>query len=257
MPLNADRIKEFLKSGLTVYTFGRTDSTNNEAKRGLGRDRGRAVLYAADSQTAGRGRLGRDFYSPAGGLYMTLSLPLSGTERRLGRVTCAAAVAVCEAISALTGLSPAVKWVNDIYVDGRKVAGILAELVLDSLNRPAAIIIGVGVNLTTEAFPAEIADRAGRIGDCDPDRLCAAIADNIVSEYERLSDDSFLEKYIALNFCLGRRITYTDLAGEHTATAVTIAPDGALIVDEGGERRALSSGEVSIVPEAQNSAPAR
>ena len=246
--MNAEKIKVFLTNNIAVHTFGQLDSTNNEAKRNVLRDLGRPTLYVSESQTAGRGRLGRSFYSPEGGLYMTLSLPLCGSPEQLRRVTCAAAVAVSEAVGAVTGLEPTVKWVNDIYVDGRKVAGILSELVLDDLNRPAAIIIGVGVNLTTAEFPSEIADRAGRIGDCDPDRLCAAIADHIIDEYSRLSDDSFLEKYIVLNFCLGKRITYIDRDGEHTATALTIAPDGALVVDKNGERKALSSGEISIIP---------
>ena len=246
MPLNAERIKKFLKNDIEIYAFPAIDSTNNEAKRNADRGRGGLALYAADSQTGGRGRLGRSFYSPEGGLYMTLSLPVSGSPESLRRLTCAAAVAVCEAIGSLTGLSPTVKWVNDIYVDGRKVAGILAELVLDEVNTPAAVIIGIGVNLTTEDFPEDVADRAGSIGDCDPDRLCAEIADNIVDEYRRLDDDSFLEKYISLNFCLGGTVTYADRYGSHTATAVTISRDGSLIVEENGERKALSSGEVSI-----------
>ena len=246
MPLNSEKIKQNLRSDLTVRVLGSTDSTNNEAKRYAPTDGANRVLIAADRQTAGRGRLGRSFYSPAGGLYMTLSLPVTDTAENTQRLTCAAAVAACGAIGELTALSPMIKWVNDIYADGRKVAGILCELVTDELNRPMRVIIGIGVNLTTESFPDDIANKAGRIGHADPDRLCALIADNIIDLLDHLDDDSFIEKYSSLNLCLGRTIRYTDRDGEHTAEAVSIAPDGSLIVDENGSPRRLNSGEISL-----------
>ena len=246
MPLNSETIKKSLKNDIPVRTFAVIDSTNSEAKRRAGTDSG-YVLYAADSQTSGRGRRGHSFYSPQGGLYMTLSLPLHGSPESVQRLTCASAVAVCEAINAQTGLSPAVKWVNDIYVSGRKVAGILAELVTDADNTPVSVIVGIGVNLTTADFPAEFAGRAGTIGDADPSLLCAAITDNLIERYESLSDNSFLEKYISLSLVIGERISYTDASGTHTAKAVTIAPDGSLVIEENGITKHLSSGEVSII----------
>ena len=156
------------------------------------------------------------------------------------------AVAVCGAIAALTGLSPRVKWVNDIYVAGRKVAGILAELVLDRRNVPRRVIVGVGVNLTTESFPAELDGKAGRIGAVEPERLCALIADSLADLYGQLDDNSFMKIYSSLNYCLGHEVTYSDLQGTHRATALAIGPDGSLIVEEDGTQRALHSGEISI-----------
>ena len=246
MPLNSEKIKKNLHSDLTVRVLGSTDSTNNEAKRSAENDGTARVLIAADSQTAGRGRLGRSFYSPSGGLYMTLSIPVTDTAENTQRLTCAAAVAVCEAVGETTGLSPLIKWVNDIYVDGRKVAGILCELVTDELNRPLRVIIGIGINLTTESFPDDIANKAGRIGHADPDRLCAIIADKMIDMLDHLDDDSYIEKYASLNLCIGRTIRYTDRDGEHTAKAISIAPDGSLTVDENGFPRRLNSGEISL-----------
>ena len=245
MPLNREKIEKKLKNPVRIHTFSTVGSTNDEAKRAAESDCG-AILYAADSQTAGRGRRGHSFYSPPTGLYMTLSLPVTRSAADLQRLTCAAAVAVCRAITALSDLDPAVKWVNDVYVGGKKVAGILSELVLDRENRPLRVIVGVGVNLTTKAFPDEFAANAGGVGDLDPSLLCAAITDHL-TEYCRHPDDpAVIKQYKELNFCLGREIAYRDRDGAHTATAVDIADDGSLIVSECGVRRALFSGEISV-----------
>lgn len=245
MPLNRDKIEKNLTKPVTVHLFSSVDSTNNEAKRRAQTDEG-AVLYAADSQTAGRGRRGHSFYSPPTGLYMTLSMPISGSVADVQRLTCAAAVAVCEALSARGCPSPAIKWVNDIFTGGKKAAGILAELVTDACNRPLRVIIGVGVNLTTTDFPAEFAARAGGVGDLDPSLLCADIADRLIGFCEKPDDPTMMDRYRALSLVLGQAIAYTDRDGEHTATARDIAPDGSLIVEENGSLKTLSSGEISV-----------
>ena len=245
MPLNREKIEKNMINPVTIRTFSVIGSTNDEAKRRAAEDVG-AVLYAADSQTSGRGRRGHSFYSPPTGLYMTLSLPIEGDSADVQRLTVAAAVAVCDALAACGGLKPSVKWVNDVYLEGKKVAGILAELVTDALNRPSRVIVGIGVNLTTAAFPAEFAARAGSAGDIEPSLLCAAITDGLIGMYAHLDDPAVIERYKALNFVIGRQITYTDRDGEHTATAADIAPDGSLIVDENGKKISLHSGEISV-----------
>ena len=245
MPLNREKIEKNITNPVTVRTFSEIGSTNDEAKRRAGQDAG-IVLYAADSQSAGRGRRGRSFFSPPTGLYMTLSLPVGGIADTQ-RLTCAAGVAVCGAIAELSGLSPCVKWVNDVYLDGKKAAGILAELVTDAQNRPLRAIVGVGVNLTTSVFPAEFADRAASVGDVDPSLLCAAITDRLIGLCRNLNDPAVMERYKALNFVIGQQIAYDGRDGEHTATAVDIAPDGSLIVDENGTKESLRSGEISII----------
>ena len=248
MPLSKKIIKKYLKNDMPVYIFPVIGSTNNEAIHKALRDEGGFALYAADLQTSGKGRRGHGFYSPPGGLYMTLSCPVTESVGSLQRLTCAAAVAVCEALEALAGLNPTVKWVNDIYLDGKKAAGILCELATGIDNKPIAVIIGVGVNLTTKAFPEEIAEKAVSVGDIDPSLLCAGITDRLVELYGRIDDDSYMEKYRELNFVIGRRISYSAPDGVHTAEAVGIADDGALIVYEDGLEKRLSSGEISIVP---------
>lgn len=248
MPIRSDKIEKFLKKSVCVRVYSEIDSTNNEAKRRAEYDRSGAFLYVTDCQTAGRGRRGHEFYSPKGsGLYFTLALPLGGDCADVQLTTCAAGVAVCEAIGALSDLRPQIKWVNDVCLDGRKVAGILAELVSDERNQPASVIIGIGINLTTRDFPAEFADKAGNVGDIEPNRLCAEIVNRLTDMIGSPSYNSVIEKYSALNFCIGRQVQYTDTDGTHTAEAVAIAPDGSLIVAENGKKRSLHSGEISII----------
>ena len=207
-------------------------------------------LYAAGHQTAGRGRRGRSFYSPADtGLYMTLALPYTGGAADAQIVTCAAAAAVCGAIAALSDQRPQIKWVNDIMIGGRKAAGILTELVTDSSNQPRAVIVGIGLNLCTEAFPEEFAEKAGNIGDIDSSALCGTIAEKLIRLYESQDNNSVLEKYKELSLCIGRTVTYRKDGCMHTAEALDIAPDGGLVVRENGALITLNSGEISIVLE--------
>ena len=245
MLLNQEKILSNLCHPVTVRLYESVDSTNNEAKRRF--DTGGFCLYATTHQTAGRGRRGHDFYSPKDtGLYMTLSLPLSDTPANIQKRTCAAAVAVCEAITALSDQRPLIKWVNDIYVDGKKVAGILTELLCDKDNQPAAVIVGIGLNLTTAHFPAEFAAKAGSLGDIEPNALCGVITERLIELYAHLDDNSVIEKYTNLNLCIGKTVSYTKDGTTHTAGAVTIAPDGGLIVEENGLLTTLNSGEISV-----------
>lgn len=267
MALKRNKLEKFLKNSLDVCVYEEIDSTNNEAKRRAYADCTGVTLYVTDCQTAGRGRHGHDFYSPKGsGLYFTLAYPLCRASASIQMITCAAAVAVCEGISALSDRKPSVKWVNDIFIDGKKVAGILAELVTDASNHPTAVIVGIGINLTTAHFPAEFAAAAGSVGDIDPNRLCAEISDKLTNMVDALQNNSgkelfgdyssnlevkqpvnsILEKYKKLNFVIGREILYADRDGKHTALAVDIGTDGSLIVEENGVRKALNSGEISV-----------
>lgn len=268
MAIKSKKIEKFLKYYVTLHVFDEIDSTNNEAKRRFNEDRGKIALYVTDFQTAGRGRRGHDFYSPRGsGLYFTLALPLSAEPAEMQVTTCAAAIAICEGIEALCGKAAQIKWVNDVCLDGKKVAGILTELVSDETNQPVSVIIGIGINLTTEHFPAEFAEKAGSVGKVDPNHLCAEIVNRLILMYDAINNselelkyrdnssselkygfNSILEKYKQLNFCIGMTVRYTDTDGSHTAAAVDIADDGSLIVEENGVRKQLHSGEISITP---------
>ena len=246
MPLSQEKILKNLNNPVSLHIYDSIDSTNTEARRRADIDRG-VHLYAAAHQTAGRGRRGHSFYSPEDtGLYMTLSLPFRDSFGDIQFITCAAAVAVCEAVETLSDKNPKIKWVNDIFISGKKVAGILAELIGDRDNKPTSIIIGIGINLNTENFPSDIADIAGSIGDIAPELLCADITDRLIDYYNDLSDNSLLEKYKTRSLCLGRDVTFVLDGKKMTATAVDIDCGGGLVVDIDGERVTLNSGEISV-----------
>ena len=136
-----------MKKGISLIRYAITDSTNTRAKEYINSgDEPIPALFIADGQTDGRGRMGRSFYSPEQtGLYATLLFKAPKSEDRLLSLTSLAAVAAAEAIDELLGVSVEIKWVNDLYKNGRKVAGILAE----SFERYSQryIALGIGINL--------------------------------------------------------------------------------------------------------------
>jgi BirA family biotin operon repressor/biotin-[acetyl-CoA-carboxylase] ligase len=146
-----------------LYRFDEIPSTQDVLKEYY-RDKtavfGDAVI--AESQTQRRGRYGHNFHSPRGrGIYLSILLPYRDTER----LTVRAAVAVMQAIEEVTGYVTEVKWVNDLLLHGRKIAGILAEAIVDDAGYPGAVVLGVGINLTEPpgGYPEEIRGRAGAL----------------------------------------------------------------------------------------------
>ena len=246
MRLNSEKIRKYLRFPVDIHLYESVGSTNDEAKRRAETDGG-VCLYAAQRQTRGRGRRGRSFYSPKNtGLYMTLAFPLSDHKTGVQRITCAAAVAVCEAVEALSDKKPQIKWVNDIFLHNKKVAGILTELLTDSKNQPRSVIVGIGLNLNTVDFPQELADKAGNLGELEVNALCGTIANNLVDIYRDLGNNSIIEKYKQRSNCIDRTVTYFKNGTAHTARAVDIDRDGGLVVEEKGETITLDSGEISV-----------
>lgn len=226
------------------------DSTNAEAKRRLRAGTKPPFLVAADAQTAGRGRLGRDFYSPAGdGVYLSIACPLFGTESDALRLTTMASVAVASAIEALTGLHPGIKWVNDLYLDHKKICGILCEGICDPAATTRWAVVGIGLNLRSSGFPEGIADVAGALGTNVPREAFIARIVNLFFELLDKSDYSYMDDYRARSLVLGREITYQTF-GEATprlGVATAILDDGALLVrNEDGTTACLRSGEITV-----------
>lgn len=213
-----------------------TDSTNRVAKElaRQGAPHGTAVL--AERQTAGRGRLGRAFFSPEGGLYLSVILyPQCPPEDRV-LMTPMAAVAVCRALEQVCGISPGIKWVNDLYLGGKKLCGILCEGCGD------AVIVGIGLNLYTPegGFPAEIPATAL---DVPVDRRVLAEA----IRQQLLQPGEFLAEYRERCLLLGKTVTVHPVVGEaYAARAVELDDRCRLVVESCRGREALDSGEVSV-----------
>ena len=242
------RLKEaFPELRLTV--FRTIDSTNSEAKRQYEAGLPGPALFLAEHQENGRGRHGRSFYSPAGsGIYMTLLTPVEASYENARRATAKAAVSVCRGIREVTGLPAGIKWVNDIYLYGRKVAGILVESVLGD-GEVKALVTGIGINVTTEDFPEELLQKAGSLGqDIDRTSLVTAILKKLLPELQCLKNLTYLETYRSASVVLGKKVTYEDTEGKtQEGMAVEIDGEGALVVEKiDGTRDTLNSGEVSI-----------
>ena len=226
-----------------VQALSETDSTNTRLKEWAREGRIAApYVLTADSQTAGRGRLGRRFVSPPGtGLYMSLLVdPPKDTDA--GKITVLAAVAVCKAIAELTGLQPKIKWVNDLFLNGKKVCGILAERIENS------VVVGIGVNLKTPpgGFPLEAAIAGALDQDVDRLALVGTIADHFLDGMEKLDTDEAITYYRAHMPLIGREIRYTQDGQEKNARVTGVANDGGLMIADESGSYVLRTGEVSL-----------
>ena len=242
-----------------ISIYHSIESTNKTAKELAISGAEHGTIIIADHQSAGRGRFNRSFYSPTGkGIYISFIFRPSRNNLVANPtlITAFAAVKVCEAIEATTGKSPQIKWVNDIFLDGKKICGILTEAVTDfETNNLQWVVLGIGINFTIpeEGFPKEIEETAGAIfSDEKPtitrNRLISELINGILSfEDERIKESIFL-KYKERLFILGKGITVTESNGlSFEATAVDIDSTGRLIVEkENGERLSLSTGEVKL-----------
>lgn len=228
------------------------DSTNKEAKRLALGDPKTPLLIVADEQTGGSGRNGRSFWSPPGsGLYMSFLLRPDFDLGKAQLLTTAASVAVCEAVREVAGKDCGIKWVNDVYLDGKKICGILTEAVTDFESGGIQfVIVGIGINCHPAGFPDDIKDRAGFIGgDFSRNALAASIAKSFIPMTQDIENKSIIERYRDLSFVPGHDVTITRIgSNEKTrAHAKGIADNGGLIVEyEDGTTSVLTSGEISI-----------
>ena len=176
--LNTEKLKAGFKYDCELFYYPTIDSTNTQAKRLLKEGEKPPFLVVASEQTAGRGRQGKSFYSPKNtGIYLSLVISEKADEDMVS-VTTAASVAVCRAVEKLTDEKPEIKWVNDVYVNGKKVCGILCESVLDGQDS-ASVIIGIGVNITTSHFPSEIENAGSLCLDVEKEALVAEITNEL------------------------------------------------------------------------------
>lgn len=237
---------------IDVIAKHETVSTNTDARELIKNSLPRPALIVADQQSGGRGRQGKSFLSPIGGLYMTLALPTNiPIEQAIGATSCAA-VAVCRGIEAVCDANCGIKWINDIYLGGKKLSGILTESINDyEAMTSKYLIIGVGVNIDVTPTVTDSAIEAVSLKDwgCDVSRdlLCAGITKELLLAYESGFDFSgYAEEYRRRSILLGREITFTANGILKHGTAKSITDCGALIVQSEGKEITLDSGEVSV-----------
>lgn len=255
--LSSEGIRPFLSSEykdipITVYkTIG---STNTEAKLLTMQNALHGTVILSEEQTSGRGRMGRSFYSPSdSGIYMSIILKPNLDVSDSVLITTASAVAVCLAIDKFTASEPKIKWVNDIFINDKKVCGILTEAVTDiesgTIN---SVIVGIGLNVKTENFPNEIKETAGAIfsshnSNSIRNQLSAEIINNVLHMLDNLKNREFLKIYKERSMIIGERIKYLKNNQWYEGYAEDIDECGGLVVfHDDGSKETLHSGEISV-----------
>ncbi len=245
-----------IKRHLHTAVFGRDlrvaavlPSTNTTARKLAQQGVPEGTVVVAAAQTAGRGTRSRSFFSPQGGVYMSIILRPRQADGCL--ITSCAAVAVARAIERLCPLTVQIKWVNDLYVGDKKLCGILTEAGFNPDNALDFVVLGIGVNVAAVDFPPDIAAIATSLGNegCTVDRnaLIAAILEEWEAAYATIGSGDFLAESRARSCVLGRRVTVARGSEQFTATATAINDRGYLIVQkDDGNTITLPSGEVSI-----------
>jgi len=242
--MNRERLASFLTAPYPLRLFDSLDSTNSYAKKWAAEGAPQGAAVFAREQTKGRGRRGRAFCSPPGGLYM--SLVVENTQVSPGQLTTLAAVAALEAVAQVTGQRLHIKWVNDLLYQGKKVAGILTEGVIIQ-GILAKSVIGIGLNLGPEELPVPGAGSLYVKGQpADRERLAAEIMGRILSGLSQAP--RHMASYRAHCINLGQWVSFEYENQPKTGLAEDVDNEGALLVKTREGPLRLIAGEVSIRP---------
>ncbi|MBR7064880.1 MAG: biotin--[Treponema sp.] len=307
--ISLEKVKSLLKTPCEITVFDSLDSTNAEAKRRCNnaidsidgasvaidangvRENGaidasgsrasdarklNRSLIVAETQTAGRGRLGRSFFSSTGtGLYFSMIFS-NHKMRSPSLYTALAAVAVCRSLESVYGVEPMIKWVNDIFLNGKKVSGILSEGIVNASGVIEYVVVGIGVNILPSDVPLNLKDVVGFVldeknADSKKNELLSIIVNNLIELYE--ADDSeccdctnsdsenaryksAMKEYRARSFLIGKRVCVSPVAcggddlcanEKYFAKVLDVTEDAKLVVKlDDGSVKELESGEVSV-----------
>ena len=253
--LNNELIEHLLDRSVDVQTFKTINSTNTYLKEYLSvHSLTQPLAVVAEKQTNGYGRFKRDFYSPEhGGIYLSLAVPLNNQPLNPSLVTTSIAIGV---IHALQKFFPeqdfSVKWVNDLYIGHKKIAGILTEATADLESlAPTELVIGVGINLTTQDFPEELKSKVQAISDklpTDLNVIAAELINNLLSVLTDYEDGHYLQEYRQRLNLMGKQIDM-QVGPELThGEVVDLSNDGGLVVkDKQNHLQTYYSGEVQKI----------
>lgn len=246
-----------MNAGRLIRHFPTVDSTNDRALELAAAGAPDGSVVVADEQTSGRGRRGRSWHSPEGGLYLSYLVREAGDLPRPALLTLAAGVAAARAIREATGLDARLKWPNDVVTDegaggARKIAGILAEA-SGAGSRLEFAVIGVGINVSAATFPPDLASRASSIAnelgrDVDRDALRQALVDALDAEVARLragGHAAMLADWSAASpSARGREVSWQADGGTRQGVTAGVDDEGALIVQTSAGISRLVAGEV-------------
>ena len=247
-------LEQYINQKLNIEIFNELDSTNNYLKKSGSIGVMENKLVIALSQTGGRGRMGRSFYSPNGtGIYFSMLLhPKFSAEKSL-LLTVMAAVSVAEAVMKYNKNDVKIKWVNDIYIDGKKVCGILTEGAINKDKMLDYAVVGIGINVIApvNGFPDDIKDIATAIlpGNAEKnikEKIVADVVNRFFNMYNGV-DNCYIRRYKEYSYLTGKEINIISAETIRPATVIDITDDCHLLVkNENGEIEEISSGDVSV-----------
>lgn len=241
-----EQLKLALSHPVAVKAFDELPSTNTYLKSWAREGAPHGALVVANSQSAGRGRFVRSFFSPPGGLY--LSLFVKGQGLLPGQLTTLAAVSVVEAVGALSGQVLHIKWVNDLLLDCKKAGGILSEGMLID-NQLAGAVIGIGLNTHHEPFSEELQANSAHISGFEEittrAQLAAAIVNKILSGLKLMP--AHMAVYRERCVTLGQQVSFEHGGVARTGQAMDVDDEGALLVVTREGPLRLLSGDVSLL----------
>lgn len=257
--VSAQGISKYLTAELNIEVYDEVVSTNTMLKERASSGAPEGLVIIANSQTGGKGRLGRSFYSPLDtGVYISVLLrPSTLPPQKALKITTMAAVAASEAVDIVSGKDSKIKWVNDIFLDGLKVAGILTEASVSMENGNLEYaVLGIGFNVyePKNGFPDEIKGIAGSIlrkpsADAK-NRIAAEFLNRFYSFWKEGEGSDYYKEYKQRSLVIGKKVNVISPNSSVKATVLDITDDCSLLVRyEDGTVSELSTGEVSIRPE--------
>lgn len=244
-----------LKNKFNVSVVEKTDSTNLMLKNMALNGAEEGTVVVAGEQTAGIGRMGRSFFSPGNtGIYMSILLEPEIKPEKSVFITTAAAVAVCKALEKNGVENAGIKWVNDIYINGKKVCGILTQGNINPQSKELDFaILGIGINAykPQNGFPDEIKNIAGAIFDKEKENLRNKLIADILAEFNTVYKDfdntSYVDEYIKRSIVIGKKVDVINAFQTKAATVLGISKDCKLHIKyEDGAQSFLDSGEISV-----------
>lgn len=243
------------RSKRRLHYFAETESTNEVAKKLCGDGKGLGAFVVSDCQTAGKGRSGRTFCSPKGtGVYISIVYEISGKEPNFDLLSSLAGLAVRDTLFNFFDFDCKIKWPNDILLDGKKICGILCEIV-NKNGKPKYAVVGIGLNIEKQEFPEEIMYTAASIGDkyegeLDHNEIAVDIVNNLdryIIRRDALNAENtgeIINRLKMYSASLGQIVRVITPDSEYDAKVLDIAPDGGLVILSDGETKTITSGEI-------------
>ena len=240
--LDIKKIDRWRRNSLPFFLKEETGSTNADC-RVYAEEYDGDFVFLAEKQSAGRGRRGRDFYSPEDGFYFSMCVNARSGKEILYTLVCA--VAAAEALEGC-GQKTEIKWVNDLYQNGKKASGILCEAIRSKEDFALEkVIIGIGINVSKDPFPKDLKDKAVRLEGVDREQLAAYLSDALL-KWLQAPEEEVLKEYKRRSFLIGKEVVYELNGTEKCGKVTDINDKGNLLVATSEGTDVLSSGEISL-----------